>query len=325
MKLLELNNVSIDYQQGTQKIRAVDDVSMYLNQGEFLGIAGESGCGKTTLAMSIPKLLPAAASISSGSIDFAGERISDFSEAQLNQIRWKDIAVVFQGALNSLNPVQKIVDQIIEPIMIHEPGISEKTASNRAVELLEQVGIPGSRAEMYPFEFSGGMKQRVMIAMALACKPKLVIADEPITALDVMTQAQIMDLFRVLAKDFELSLIMISHDLSVLAELCDRVQVMYAGKVAEVGQAQTVFGSQVGAKHRYTQQLLKSYPNIHQERIFIEGIAGYPPDLAKVQAGCRFAPRCDLAIDKCFTQEPALIQIGNEHQVACHLVPGDSK
>lgn len=324
MKLLELNNVTIDYIQGANNIRAVDEVSLYLNQGEFLGIAGESGCGKTTLAMSIPKLLPNAASLVGGTIDFAGQRISDFSEAQINKVRWKEISVVFQGALNSLNPVQKIIDQIIEPIMIHEPDISEKTAQLRSIELLEQVGIPRSRAGMYPFEFSGGMRQRVMIAMALACKPKLVIADEPITALDVMTQAQIMDLFRILAKDFELSLIMISHDLSVLAELCDRVQVMYAGKVAEIGDAQTVFGSNLGAKHRYTQQLLKSYPNIHQERVFIEGIAGYPPDLAQVQVGCRFAPRCDLAIEKCFTTEPPLIQIASEHQVACHLVPGEN-
>ena len=316
MNLLDLKNVSIEYAQGDGFVRAVDEVNLHLAKGEFLGLAGESGCGKTTLAMSIPQLLPTSARMVGGLIEFNGQRISDFTEEQMNKLRWKEIAVVFQGALNSLNPVQKIVDQIAEPILLHESGISQQDAKKRSVELLEAVGIPTSRATSYPFEFSGGMRQRAMIAMALACKPKLIIADEPITALDVMTQAQILDLLKLIAKDFDLSLIMISHDLSVLADLCDRVQIMYAGKVAEVGPANELFNSSSGAKHRYTQQLIKSYPNIFSQREFIDGIAGYPPDLSQVQVGCRFAPRCDLAVEKCSQVQPQLLQIAAEHLVA---------
>ena len=318
MSLLTVRDLSVQYGTVQGGVLAVDRVDLTINRGEFVGLAGESGCGKTTLAMSIPNLLPKYASIVSGSVEFEGKDIATFSESELNTLRWKDVSVIFQGALNALNPVQRIGDQIAEPILIHEPGTSHDEAWRRACELLEAVGIPSARAKSYPHEFSGGMRQRVMIAMSLACKPKLVIADEPITALDVMTQAQILDLLRELSTSFDLSLLLISHDLSVLAETCDRVQVMYAGRAAEAGTAREVFGAG-NAAHPYTRRLLNSYPNINGERVFIDGIPGYPPDLSQPQIGCRFAARCSEAIDVCRTSEPDLVAISATHSVACHL------
>lgn len=323
MTLLTVKDLSIQYGSNQGGVLAVDRVDLTINRGEFVGLAGESGCGKTTLAMAIPNLLPKYASIVSGSIEFDGRDISTFNESELNQLRWRDIAVVFQGALNALNPVQRVVDQIAEPILIHEQGTTHENAWKRACELLEAVGIPASRAKGYPHEFSGGMRQRVMIAMSLACKPKLVIADEPITALDVMTQAQILDLLRELSTSFDLSLLLISHDLSVLAETCDRVQVMYAGRTSEAGTTDEVFGVNHAA-HPYTRRLLNSYPNIYGERVFIDGIPGYPPDLSKPQDGCRFAARCSDAIDLCRMSEPRLIPLSPTHRVACHLLDKES-
>ena len=321
MSLLEVKNLSVQYGSGQGGVLAVDGVDLSVGVGEFVGLAGESGCGKTTLAMAIPNLLPKYASITTGTIEFEGQDLSNKSESELNEVRWRDISVIFQGALNALNPVATIGNQIAEPILIHEPGTSHDAAITRAKELLEAVGISASRSSSYSHEFSGGMRQRVMIAMALTCRPKLVIADEPITALDVMTQAQILELLRSLSETFNLSMLLISHDLSVLAETCDRVQIMYAGKVAEVGTADDVFGEQNSA-HPYTQRLLKSYPNIHQERKFIDGIPGYPPDLSKSHAGCRFAERCTVSVEKCFTDEPELTVISDLHRSACHLVGG---
>lgn len=321
MNLLEVKNLSVQYGSKQGGVLAVDGVDLSVGVGEFVGLAGESGCGKTTLAMAIPNLLPKYASITAGTIEFEGQELSNKSEGELNEVRWRDISVIFQGALNALNPVATIGNQIAEPILIHVPGTSHDDAITRAKELLEAVGISASRSSSYSHEFSGGMRQRVMIAMALACRPKLVIADEPITALDVMTQAQILELLRSLSETFNLSMLLISHDLSVLAETCDRVQIMYAGKVAEVGTAEDVFGKHNSA-HPYTQRLLKSYPNINQERKFIDGIPGYPPDLSKPHMGCRFAERCDVAISKCSTDEPVLTSISALHSCACHLVGG---
>lgn len=321
MNLLEVKNLSVQYGTGQGGVLAVEGVDLSVGVGEFVGLAGESGCGKSTLAMAIPNLLPKYAAITSGTIQFEGQELLNKSESELNEVRWRDISVIFQGALNALNPVKTIGHQIAEPILIHEPGTSRDDAIIRAKELLEAVGISASRANSFSHEFSGGMRQRVMIAMSLACRPKLVIADEPITALDVMTQAQILELLRSLSESFNLSMLLISHDLSVLAETCDRVQIMYAGKVAEVGTTDQVFGMQHSA-HPYTQRLLKSYPNINQERKFIDGIPGYPPDLSKPQTGCRFAARCHLVMERCLTDEPALTEISIEHKSACHLVGG---
>lgn len=331
MSLLEVSGLTIAYPGPHGEVYAVDGVDFAIEAGEFVGLAGESGCGKTTLAMAVPHLLPASARIAAGSIRFAGEELTGLGEAQLATVRWKQISMVFQGALNALNPVHTVGSQIVEPIRVHEPHTTQAQAQARMGELLEAVGIPAARAGDYPHQFSGGMRQRVMIAMALACRPQLVIADEPITALDVMTQAQILDLLRDLCDRYQLSLLLISHDLSVLAQTCDRVAVMYAGRIVESGPAARVFGTDAfsdgsairsGARHPYTRRLLKAYPNIRRERVFIDGIPGSPPDLAAPPQGCRFHPRCAEAVEACL-EPPPLVDLGDGAAAACWLVDGE--
>ena len=323
MSLLEVKNLSVVYDVDGSLVRAVDGVDFTVGRGEFVGLAGESGCGKTTMAMAIPNLLPRFARIESGSVTFDGTELTGLDEDGMRPYRWSEISVVFQGALNALNPVYSVGRQIAEPIRAHDSSVSDSEARDRASELLEAVGIPARRAADYPHQFSGGMRQRVMIAMALACRPRLVIADEPITALDVMTQAQIIDLLRSLSERYDLAMVLISHDLSVLAQTCDRVAVMYAGKMAESGPASDVFGdpdTTGGARHPYTQRLLRAYPNIHRERAFIDGIPGSPPDLSRPSPGCRFQPRCLVSVPECATVEPALVTVSPGHQAACHLL-----
>ena len=322
MSLLEVRGLQVAYGGGGRDVLAVDGVDLTIEPGEFVGLAGESGCGKTTMAMAIPQLLPSYARIAGGTITFDGRELTDLDESGLRQVRWSQISVVFQGALNALNPVHTVGSQIAEPIRVHEPDVSQAEARTRTAELLEAVGIPAARAGDYPHQFSGGMRQRVMIAMGLACRPRLVIADEPITALDVMTQAQILDLLRELSDRYQLAVLLISHDLSVLAQTCDRVSVMYAGKVVETGPANEVFGSIGGrprAQHPYTRRLLKAYPNIHGTRALIGGIPGYPPDLSRPQEGCRFRARCDVAVSAC-SAEPPLRPAGQAHGAACWLL-----
>lgn len=332
MSLLEVRDLRIAYRTRAGEVMAVDGVDLTIGRGEFVGLAGESGCGKSTLAMSIPNLLPSNARIASGSVTLEGRELTGLSEQELREVRWRHVSVVFQGALNALNPVHTVGSQIVEPIRAHEPDTTEAQAVDRAHELLEAVGIPARRANDFPHQFSGGMRQRVMIAMALACRPQLVIADEPITALDVMTQAQILDLMRELCDRYTLSMLLISHDLSVLAQTCDRVSVMYAGKVVETGPATSVLrspspgpphgsiASAPGARHPYTQRLLGAYPDITAERAFIDGIPGQPPDLAHLTGGCRFHPRCDVAVSRCATSEPTLVDVGGGQQAACYLL-----
>ncbi len=323
MSLLEVKNLSVVYDVDGSLVRAVDGVDFTVGRGEFVGLAGESGCGKTTMAMAIPNLLPRFARIESGSVTFDGTELTGLDEDGMRPYRWSEISVVFQGALNALNPVYDVGRQIAEPIRAHDPSVKDAEARDRASELLEAVGIPARRAKDYPHQFSGGMRQRVMIAMALACRPRLVIADEPITALDVMTQAQIIDLLRSLSERYDLAMVLISHDLSVLAQTCDRVAVMYAGKMAESGPASDVFGdpdTTGGARHPYTQRLLRAYPNIHRERAFIDGIPGSPPDLSRPAPGCRFQPRCLVAVPECAAVEPSLITVSPGHEAACHLL-----
>lgn len=314
MNILEVKDLSIQFKTRNGMVNAVRGVNFWLERGEILGVAGESGCGKTTTALAVPRLLSDNAVITGGTINFEGKDLASLSEKEMQDIRWKQISVIFQGAMNALNPLTTIGHQISEPILLHEPGVSKKEAEERAKLLLEEVGIAASRYTNYPHEFSGGMRQRVMMAMSLACNPQLVIADEPVTALDVMIQAQIMDLIRKLKEEHNLSMIMISHDLSVLSELCDKIAIMYAGKVVEFGSAKEVFSN---PKHPYTMRLMKSYPNIYGEKTFVNGIPGYPPNLINLEAGCLFCDRCEEHIAACKSEEPELVDIGGGHYCAC--------
>jgi peptide/nickel transport system ATP-binding protein len=321
MAVLEVRGLTVSFTTATGPVRAVDGVSFDLAAGEILGLAGESGCGKTTTAMAIPRLLPDSARIT-GSIRLEGTDVLTAPEAEMERLRWSRVAVVFQGAMNALNPVRSIGNQIVEPIRLHEPGVSERDARARTAQLLDQVGIAPARAAEYPHEFSGGMRQRAMIAMALACRPAVLIADEPVTALDVMVQAQIVQLLRRLRDELGLALILISHDLSVIAEACDSLVVMYAARVAERGPVRRVFAAPA---HPYTRALVGAFPDIRGERRFVDGIPGYPPDLRGSFVGCRFADRCPIAVERCRTEEPILRSLGGGQEAACHLAGGSDR
>jgi oligopeptide/dipeptide ABC transporter ATP-binding protein len=294
-------------------------VSFRLEAGEALGIAGESGCGKTTTALSLVRLLPANARIVGGSVQLYGIDLVQKSDNALRRYLWREISIVFQGAMNALNPVHRLREQIAEPL-VQRLNVSPKEARRRAGELLELVGIPKKRGSAYPHELSGGMRQRAMIAMALACDPAIVIGDEPTTALDVMVQAQILELLEDLRHRLGLSLILITHDLSVIAETCDRVLIMYAGRVAEEGSVHEVFRR---PRHPYTQKLLSAFPNIHADRRTLEVIPGSPPDLRNPPPGCRFAPRCAFAMAVCSEVVPPETSFDGV-RVACHLYPEGS-
>src|SRR4051812_6814067 len=317
--LLEVDGLKTYFAIDSGTVHAVDGISFRLDFGEALGIAGESGCGKTTTALSLAGLLPGNATIEAGSVKLYGIDLVKKSENALRRYRWREISIVFQGAMNALNPVQRIVDQITEPIT-ERLRLKPKVARAKAAELLELVGIPRKRGNAYPHELSGGMRQRAMIAMALACDPAIVIGDEPTTALDVMVQAQILELLEELRRKLGLSLILITHDLSVIAETCDRVLIMYAGRVAEEGPVGEVFRT---PRHPYTQKLLSSFPNIQADRRTLDVIPGSPPDLRNPPPGCRFAPRCVFAMDVCRTVVPPETVFGAP-RVACHLYPPGS-
>ena len=315
--LLRVEDLSVRFRMPNGSVKAVDGVSFGLDDGEALGIAGESGCGKTTTALSLVKLLPANGYIKGGRVELFGIDLVPKTELQIARYRWREISIVFQGAMNALNPVQRIGDQIAEPIEIRL-GQPRESSRKRAGELLELVGIPRERVASYPHELSGGMRQRAMIAMALACDPAIVIGDEPTTALDVMVQAQILQLLERLRRDLGLSLILITHDLSVIAETCDRVMIMYAGRVAEEGQVRRVFSA---PRHPYTQKLLSSFPNVRTDRRTLEVIPGMPPDLRNPPPGCRFAPRCPSAMPVCSEVVPPEVRFADGVRVACHLYP----
>lgn len=318
--VLEVENLQVNYATSGGDLAAVRGVNLRLAPGEKLGIAGESGCGKSTLALALLRLLPATARVE-GRIRFRGEDLVAATWGRLRAVRWAGASIVFQGAMHSLNAVHRIGDQIAEPILLHEK-VSEAEATKRVATLLEQVGLPADRATAYPHELSGGMRQRVMIAMALACDPQLIIADEPTTALDVMIQAQILRLIESLVADHGISLVMISHDLSVLAETCDRLAVMYAGRIVEEGPAEQVFRA---AQHPYAAALASAFPTIGDpaSRRNPSGLAGDPPDPADLPSGCSFHPRCAHRTDRCTEVDPVLWPAGVDRRAACVLVdPG---
>ncbi len=317
MALLEVRDLRVEFAVQGTSVKAVDGVSFDLEPGEALGLVGESGCGKTTTALSIMGLLPRNGRISGGSIRLNGEDLTAMTPRQLRAHRWLDMSIIFQGAMNALNPVQRVGDQVREPILLHEPKVSYKEANRRVSHLFELVGIEPERKKRYPHEFSGGMRQRVMIAMALANNPKLVIGDEPTTALDVMVQAQILELLERLRAELGLAMILITHDLSVVAETCSRALVMYAGQLAETGTTVDLHDRPL---HPYTTRLIGSVPDINGKRDLGAGIPGRPPDLVSPPPGCRFNPRCDHAMAVCAERYPQPRSFGLLHQVACHAV-----
>ncbi len=306
--LLDIRDLSVAYPTSEGLLPAVRGVDLVVRAGEVVGVAGESGCGKSTIASTVLRLQPKDAAVS-GEVLVSGEDVLTMKWGQLRALRWAEAAIVFQGALHSLNPVKRVEHQIAEPIRLHEPDLPDDQVLERVAQLLEQVGLPRARSRAYPHQLSGGQKQRVMIAMALACRPSLIIADEPTTALDVMVQAQILDLLSGLVRDLGVGMMIISHDLSVLADLCDRVLVMYAGRVVETGTAKQIFSD---PQHPYTRALSAAFPRIgdHAARFAPAGLAGDPPDPRELPQGCSFAPRCPRAAEICLVSEPALIELG---------------
>jgi peptide/nickel transport system ATP-binding protein len=315
--VLQVENLTTHYRILRGWVRAVENVSFKVEQGEALGIAGESGSGKSTIALSLLKILPAGGHIRRGKIIFQGQDLVPLSDSEMRKIRWKGISIVFQGAMNAMNPVYKVGNQIGEAIKLHEEGVTSADIKERVGKLLETVGIDPARADNYPHEFSGGMRQRALIAMALAANPTILIGDEPGTALDVIVQAQTLKLLRDLKDRLGLSMILISHDLSIIAETCDKVAIMYAGKIVEYGDAVSVFKNPL---HPYTQGLIKAFPSIKGERVRLSSIPGQPPDLLRPPPACRFNPRCPYVMDICKKEEPLLQeQSDKNHLVACHL------
>jgi len=315
--LLSVRDLTVTYRTSQGEVPAVRGVSFELEPGGSLGLAGESGCGKSTMANAILRLLPAGTT-TTGEVLLGEEDVLTMKPGRLRAVRWTGAAIVFQGALHALNPVQRVIDQITEPIILHKTEPDKKAAEKRAVDLLGQVGIPANRAEDYPHQLSGGQRQRVLIAMALACDPDLLIADEPTTALDLMVQAQVLAVLEKLRAERQLSMIFITHDLSVLTYVCDRLAVMYAGRIVERGPSDQVFERPT---HPYTRALAAAFPTIgdRESRMNPSGLKGDPPDPAALPAGCPFHPRCPDAIDRCRDAEPPLLPSGPAQEAACIL------
>ncbi|NUR87643.1 MAG: ABC transporter ATP-binding protein [Nonomuraea sp.] len=314
MSFLELDDLSVTYRIASGDVPAVRGVSLTLDAGAALGVAGESGSGKSTLAMALLRLLPKSTRVG-GRILLDGEDVLAMKWGRMRAVRWAEASIVFQGAQHGLNPVRRIGEQIAEPLLVH--GLAKpEGARKRVAELLEQVGLPAWRGRSYPHELSGGQRQRVMIAMALACSPKLIIADEPTTALDVMVQAQVLTLIKDLVAEHGISLIMISHDLSVLADVCDRLAVMYAGRVVEHGPSREVFHD---AKHPYSRALAAAFPTVGDpvSRLAPKGLGGDPPDPMQLPSGCSFHPRCPVALEECAIHDVELWSAGPRHAAAC--------
>ncbi len=317
MTILEVRNLSVNYlkDDGTP-LSAVENLSFRLEQGRSLGLVGESGCGKTTVMLSLMRLLPEAGRIVQGQVYYQNRDLIQLSESEMNHVRWSQIAIIFQGAMNALNPVRTIESQIVEALNIHNIESGQR-ARQRAGELLELVGIAPERGKQYPHQYSGGMRQRAVIAMALSCNPRILIADEPTTALDVMIQAQITRLMQDLQRELNLTLVVVTHDLGVVAEICDDVLVMYGGMTAEYASSDRIFNH---AQHPYTQRLLKAFPDIENPDAELVWIPGNPPRLDDLPTGCRFHPRCQLAEEICRTKPPTLTIHPAGHGFTCHVM-----
>ena len=321
MALLDVENLKMYFETLRGYVKAVDNVSFQVNAKEALGLAGESGCGKTSTALTILKLLPWNAKILEGSIKLTGEDIVKMTDSEFrNKIRWKRISMIFQGAMNALHPTYTVGHQIAEAILKHE-NVGKEEAMERAAKLIELVGMESSRTKRYPHELSGGMKQRAVTAMALACNPDLIIADEPTTALDVIVQAQVLNVMKELRSRLDISMLIISHDLSLIAETCNKGAIMYAGQIAEYGDIVHIYKEPL---HPYTEKLIAAFPSVIGPKTELSSIGGFPPDLLKPPPGCRFHPRCQYAMEICKKKEPPLIEAEKKgHLVACFLHGGE--
>ncbi|MBN1178163.1 MAG: ABC transporter ATP-binding protein [Anaerolineae bacterium] len=317
MAILDVRNLSVDYLAGECALHAVEGVSFRLEQGRSLGLVGESGCGKTTVMMALLRLLPQEGRIVDGQVVFDGRDLLQMTEAEMRRVRWCEMSMVFQGAMNALNPVRTVESQIVEVLLLHDAVDRPRAARRRAGELLEMVGIPAQRGRQYPHQYSGGMRQRAVIAMALACNPRVLIADEPTTALDVMIQAQILELLERLQAELNLSLIVVTHDLGMVAELCDDVLVMYGGMIAEYASGDELFNM---PQHPYTRRLLEAFPDVEAPGSTLASIPGNPPRLDALPPGCRFEPRCDFEgrTAACGQEAPLPVEVSPGHLVACH-------
>lgn len=317
--IIEVSNLKTYFFTEEGAVRAVDDVDLRIYKGEVLGLVGESGCGKSTVALSILGLVPKPGKILSGNIIFEGNELQDLDDNMFREIRGSIISIIWQDPMSSLNPVFTVGSQVSEVLKIHQDLQSDQEILERTIELFEKVEIPDAarRINDYPHEFSGGMRQRVMIAMALSCNPKLLIADEPTTSLDVTIQAQILDLMRQMKEDFDSAILLITHDLGVVAEMADKVAVMYAGKIVEYSDVLTIFKNPL---HPYTEALLEAVPRVDIVQEKLTPILGTVPNLVDLPPGCRFQPRCSRAIDICVKEEPSAIESESGHIVSCHLV-----
>lgn len=320
--ILQVKDLQTTFFTDSGEVPAVDHISFHVNEGEVLGIVGESGCGKSVTSLSIMGLVPSPpGKIVGGEILFEGKDLIGMSERQMRRVRGKDIAMIFQEPMTSLNPLFTIGNQMIEAVLIHEKKWSKKQAIERAVEMLELVGLPRARDMMrdYPHQLSGGMRQRVMIAMALVCDPKVLIADEPTTALDVTIQAQILKLMRELNTRLNTAVLLITHDLGVVAETCERVIVMYSGQIIEEASVKEIFEN---PQHPYTKGLIQSVPDMRYKKDRLYSISGNVPRPGTIEKGCRFAERCEFAFDRCLQEDPELYEISEAHMARCFLYDG---